>query len=167
MQEIEKKFLIKNIPEELEKFKKIRIEQGYLNTFGNPTLRIRKYGNEYLLTYKSKIESTLNSAKICREEELPISEEAYFHLKTKIDGQMIEKWRYFIELENNLIAELDIFDGYLKGLKFVEVEFKKEEDSVSFNPPIWFGKDVTFDYRFRNSYLSSVSNINEILGGIL
>jgi len=43
MNEIEKKFLIKNLPENLEQYEKVRIEQGYLNTVVTPTLRIRKY----------------------------------------------------------------------------------------------------------------------------
>ena len=61
------------------------------------------------------------------------------------------------------IKGTDVFEGYLDGLIMVEVEFESEEDAVKFNPPEWFDKDVTFDYHYRNSYLSEISNISEIL----
>ncbi len=56
-----------------------------------------------------------------------------------------------------------MFHGYLEGLEFVEVEFQSEEQANGFNPPEWFGEDVTFDKRYRNSYLSSISDMSEIL----
>ena len=38
----------------------------------------------------------------------------------------------------------------------VEVEFSSIDEANSFNPPEWFGKDVTHDGRFHNSYLSQI-----------
>lgn len=163
MKEIEKKFLIKRLPEGLENCEKVRIEQGYLNTSDGPTLRIRRQMQEYILCYKSKMKSEENVAIVCKEEELPLTKEAYNHLKDKIDGSMITKTRYLIPLKDELTAELDIFDGYLEGLRMVEVEFENEEMATRFTPPNWFGKDVTFDPRFRNSYLSSILDVSEIL----
>ena len=163
MNEIEKKFLIKYLPENLENYPKVRIEQGYLNTIATPTLRIRKKDEAYILCYKLKQRTELEVASVSKEVELPLTEEAYNHLKTKIDGRMIEKNRYLIPLENGLVAELDIFDGFLKGLKNVEVEFKSEEEASKFETPEWFGKDVTFDLRYKNAHLCSISDVTEIL----
>ena len=49
--EIERKFLIWQLPEHLEQYPCLQIEQGYLCT--NPVVRIRKQDDSYFLTYKS------------------------------------------------------------------------------------------------------------------
>ena len=161
--EIEKKFLVKNLPENLEQYEKIRIEQGYLNTIAAPTLRIRKQNQEYILCYKFKQKTKLNVASVSKEVELTLTEEAYEHLKTKIDGRMIEKDRYLLPLKNGLTAELDVFDGFFKGLEVVEVEFSSEEEASKFEAPDWFGKDVSLDSRYKNAQLCKLSNVAEIL----
>lgn len=161
--EIEKKFLIKNLPGDLNQYKKIHVVQGYLSSSGRPSLRVRKYGEEYILSYKFKEKTQREAANVAREVELPLVEETFEHLMKKIDGQIIEKNRYLIPLQDDLVAELDVFEGYLDGLKFVEVEFKSEEDAANFNPPEWFGKDVTFDVHFKNGYLARISDVAEIL----
>lgn len=87
--EIERKFLIKkeNLPN-LESCAFHRIEQGYLCT--EPVVRIRRQDEEYFLTYKSK-------GLLAREEyNLPLTREAYQHLKSKADGLVISKTRYLI-----------------------------------------------------------------------
>ena len=66
----------------------------------------------------------------------------------------LEKTRYNIPLENNLIAELDIFKGELKGVYFVEVEFISEEQMEAFQKPDWFSKDVTQEDFSSNSFLA-------------
>lgn len=154
--EIEKKFTIKFLPKDLEKYEKKVIEQGYLCT--NPIVRIRKCNENYVLTYKSKIgiEDNVSSAKVCNEVELPLTEEGYYHLREKIDNHLIAKSRYIIPISNGLKAELDIFDGYLKGLIFVEVEFPDVSSADLFEPPKWFAEDVSFDIRYANHYLSKI-----------
>ena len=51
--EIERKFLVKTLPEGLDSYKCKHIEQGYLNT--NPDVRIRKSDEDYILTYKGDV----------------------------------------------------------------------------------------------------------------
>lgn len=166
MKEIEKKFLIKTLPQNLETYPKIQIEQGYLNTIATPTLRIRKYNEQYLLCYKFRQKTERQVASVAKEVELPLTQEAYHHLKTKIDGRMIEKRRYLVPLKDELTAEIDLFDGFLKGLEVVEVEFPTEEIASKFTPPDWFGKDVTFDLRLKNAHLCSISSVSEILDNL-
>ena len=50
--EIERKFLIKEMPSNLEDYPHRTLEQGYLCT--GPVVRVRKDGERYELTYKSK-----------------------------------------------------------------------------------------------------------------
>lgn len=154
--EIEKKFTLKEIPRDLDKYDKIEIEQGYLCT--GPVVRIRKANDEYILTYKNKtgIDEKKINTKVHNEIELPLSEKAYMHLREKVDGKIIKKTRYLIPLNNGLKMELDVFHGYLKGLVFGEVEFASIEDATAFQMPDWFLADVSSDYRYRNTYLSNI-----------
>ncbi|NBH99079.1 CYTH domain-containing protein [Anaerotruncus sp. 1XD22-93] len=144
--EIERKFLITELPENLTQYNCRRIEQGYLCTA--PVVRIRRQDQEYYLTYKSK-------GMMVREEyNLPLTAEAYAHLREKTDGNLISKQRYLIPLNETLTAELDIFDAPFAPLMLAEVEFSSEEEANSFAPPAWFGEDVTFSGKYHNSYLS-------------
>ena len=144
--EIEKKYLIRRLPENLEQYECKRIAQGYLCTA--PVVRIRRSNDDFYLTYKG-------AGLMAREEyNLPLTKEAYEHLLPKIDGLLISKTRFLIPLSDGLTAELDIFDGELAGLTMVEVEFTTIEQADQFIPPEWFGEDVTNSGKYHNSYLS-------------
>ena len=148
--EIERKFLVTQIPGHLEDSACRTIEQGYLNT--SPVIRIRKDNDKYELTYKSK-------GLMAREEyNLPLDKESYCHLRTKTDGRIIRKKRYMIPLEHSLTVELDIFEDDLAPLVLAEVEFPDEESANAFVPPDWFGEDVTFSGKYHNSYLSKCNS---------
>ena len=144
--EIERKFLVKEMPDNLDNYERVDMTQGYLYT--NPVVRIRKENDDYVLTYKG-------SGLLSRSEyNLPLNEASFNHLIKKCDGIIISKSRYKIPLKNNLIAELDIFKGDLDSLKLVEVEFNSVEEADNFIPSEWFGEDVTTDSRYHNSYIS-------------
>lgn len=158
--EIERKFIIKELPHNLNEYPCLFIEQAYLCT--NPVIRIRRQDEAYYLTYKGK-------GLMSREEyNLPLNKEAYEHLRPKADGNIISKKRYVIPLENprftegyvptedaaNLKIELDIFEKPFKPLIIAEVEFPNEEMANAFLMPEWFQKDVTNDPAYHNSDLS-------------
>ena len=156
--EIERKFTIKALPEDLTQYVCKELEQGYL--CNRPVVRVRKSVKNgeasYILCYKSKLgleQKTDATAQVCREEEMPLTEEAYEKLISKVDGRVITKKRYLIPYESYTI-ELDVFAGELTGLVFAEVEFPDEEAAASFVAPDWFEKDVTFDDRFKNGRLA-------------
>ena len=145
--EIERKYLVKELPERYEEFPGRQIEQAYLCT--DPVVRIRQDGEEYYLTYKSK-------GVLAREEyNLPLTKEAYEHLLPKADGIVLSKTRYRIPIEGTrLTIELDIFQGIYEGLALAEVEFSTEKEAMAFTTPAWFGRDVTFSGEYQNSRLS-------------
>lgn len=145
--EIERKFLIKTLPENLESYPCRHLAQGYLCV--KPVVRIRRDNEKYELTYKS------GGMMARMEYNLPLTDQAFEHLKTKIDGRLIEKRRYMIPLDPYTI-ELDIFDGDLAPLIIAEVEFPTIEEANNFTAPDWFGEDVTYDGRYHNSYLSRI-----------
>lgn len=144
--EIERKFTVKQLPERLSDYPYHQIEQGYLCT--EPVVRIRRQDEEYYLTYKSK-------GLMAREEyNLPLTEAAYGHLRTKADGNFISKRRYMIPFDRWTI-ELDIFEGCFKGLILAEVEFDTVDSANGFVPPDWFDADVTCSTRYHNSTMST------------
>lgn len=144
--EIERKYLVSTLPDNLEQYTCKQIEQGYLAT--DPVVRIRRSNDKYTLTYKG-------SGLMIREEyNLPLNAESFEHLKEKIDGILIKKRRYLIPYGEKYTIELDIFEGELAPLQLAEVEFETEEEANSFIPPEWFGEDVTFSTKYHNSTLS-------------
>ena len=149
--EIERKYLVKKLPQDFASYPKQKISQGYLNT--QPVVRIRRSNEDYYLTYKG-------DGLMAREEyNLPLTVDAYTHLLKKADGNIITKTRYLIPLQNNnlnkdLLIELDVFEGKFEGLYLAEVEFSSEEDADAFAPPDWFGEDVTLDGTYHNSRMS-------------
>lgn len=144
--EIERKFLIKKLPDNLTSYKARKIEQAYLCT--DPVVRVCRDNDDYYLTYKSK-------GMIVREEyNLPLTKEAYGHLLAKADGNIITKTRYEIPEKDNLTIELDVFEGKFDGLLLAEVEFASEEEALGYIPPEWFGEDVSNSTKYHNSTLS-------------
>lgn len=146
--EIERKFTIKTLPQNLQDYPCLHIEQGYLNT--EPVVRVRKQNDDYFLTYKG--EGLLER----KEQNLPLNKESYLHLKEKCDGNIISKKRYLIPLDD-LTIELDIFDAPFAPLIIAEVEFESKEQANAFQAPDWFLEDVTFRKEYQNSVLSRMS----------
>ena len=144
--EIERKYLIKTLPQNLEQYPCRQIEQGYLCT--DPVVRIRRSDDKYTLTYKGR------GLMVREEYNLPLNEDAFSHLCKKIDGILIKKCRFLIPYAEKYTIELDIFDGELAPLTLAEVEFPSEEEANTFVPPEWFGEDVTFSTEYHNSTLS-------------
>ena len=135
--EIERKFLVIQPPENYRDFPCRKIEQGYLNI--RPVVRVRRADDQYFLTYKS-------AGLLAREEyELPLTEEAYLHLREKCDGNILTKTRYLLPLDDapHLTVELDVFEGIYEGLILAEVEFPTVEAARAFVPPPFLGEEKT------------------------
>lgn len=145
--EIERKFTIKALPKNLSSYPCHLIEQAYLNT--DPVIRVRREDDTFYLTYKGK-------GLLAREEyNLPLNEQAYYHLLEKADGVIISKKRYVIPIEDtSLCVELDIFEKPFAPLIIAEVEFPDKETAEAFVPLDWFSQDVTNDPAYHNSNLS-------------
>ena len=124
--------------------------QGYL--CASPVMRIckskKKNGEcHYILSYKGK-------GLLEREEyTLPLTEEAFEHLKAKIDGRLLTKRRYLLPY-GEFCIELDIFKADLAGLIYAEVEFSSVEEAETFLPPEWFGKELTKEPGHTNADLA-------------
>ncbi len=155
--EIERKFLVKKLPDNLEQYEYRQIEQAYLNT--TPVVRIRRSDEDYYLTYKG------NGLMAREEYNLPLDAESYQHLLEKADGHPITKKRYLIPLSSreineecqcllngaSLTIELDVFEGALAPLVLAEIEFPSREAARVYRMDTRFSRDVTENPDYHNS----------------
>lgn len=151
--EIERKFTVNKLPEDLDKYDHHVIEQAYLTVA--PAIRVRREDDTYYMTYKGV--SGDNTALAHEEYNLPLTKEAYDTLSLKADGVVIRKKRYLIPYGEYTI-ELDIFDEPFSDLVIAEVEFPSTDEAGKFTPPEWFLQDVTGQRQYSNAYLSRSIN---------
>ena len=147
--EIERKFTIKELPDDLDSYDHHIIEQAYLTT--TPTIRVRREDDRYYMTYKGV--GGCNTSLAHEEYNLALTAEAYDTLSSKADGNIIRKTRYLIPYGKHTI-ELDVFAEPFETLIIAEVEFDSTDEAYDFKPPAWFLEDVTDREEYRNSYLS-------------
>ncbi|MBQ7657410.1 MAG: CYTH domain-containing protein [Butyrivibrio sp.] len=131
--EIERKFTVRHLPEDLDKYPYHVIEQGYLNV--SPAIRVRREDDSYYMTYKNKStyaskghealtqpqcsqvnlhsagedhEAPAQSQTIgATEYNLPLDKASYEHMLTKADGNIIRKKRYLLPLNTDGFTEAD------------------------------------------------------------
>ena len=148
MQEIERKFLVKRLPDDAWEKEVKDIDQGYIAVEPNETeVRVRRIGGRAKLTVKCGL-------GVSRPEtEINLSEEQFAALWETTDPRRLKKRRIMYPLRG-LLAEIDVFCERHVGLITVEVEFHSIKESELFVPPDWFGADVTNDPRYRNQSLA-------------
>lgn len=146
--EIERKFLVKEVPENVGSYPFEEISQGYLAVTDDDTeVRLRRKGKAYYLTIKS------GKGMKRHEIETELNKEQFDILWPKTVGKRVEKRRVNISVEN-IIIELDIYCGTLEGLKTAEVEFKTQSEADAFTPPSWLDREITLDERYKNKNLA-------------
>lgn len=142
--EIERKFLIdRSKLKDYSHFAFHRIEQGYVFDTEKGVLRIRRSGEVYFLTIKSR--GTLERNEI----EFEISGDEANVLLGMCDKR-ISKTRYKF-LINDKVWEIDIFEDDLFGLVLAEVELDNIDEKITL--PDFVCKEVTEDIRYQNSNL--------------
>ena len=161
--EIERKFTIKYLPREIESIKKITQKHIFKDIVCSIRVRscIDLFTNEKVFTHTIKARGeNVQKYSIC-ELEKNISEEDYNKLEPFDGSKVIEKYRCIVPIGDNLKAEVDIFDGWMKGLVIAEVEFETIEQAENFELPDWF--EMAVPHReFSNRKLSTKSR-DEIL----
>ena len=152
--EIERKWLIKkeDIPYDLNdsNVQKYDIKQTYICF--DPEMRVRDYNNGESFEFTMKNNMTIDGM-IRDEINIDITKEQYDNLVIKQEGNTIDKTRYQLYDDGQIIA-LDIFHGDLDGLAYMEIEFKTEEESNNYQEPEWVIKDVTSDINYKNGHLA-------------
>lgn len=140
MDELERTFLVKFIPNGLKNCSSKEIIDIYIpKSSPHPIIRIRKIGNMLEMTKKQPVKSRDRSHQI--ESTISLSKAEYRSL-ARLNGKQLRKIRYYYKC-NNRVAEIDIFQGPLKGLVLVDFEFKSKKEKNAFKPPAFCLADVT------------------------
>ena len=146
--EIERAFVAERVPPAAVLGPGVRLRQGYLASEGDTEVRIRLTTTAASLTVK--VGSGLTRTEI--EVDLPMAdaEELWSHTA----GRRLDKARHRVVLPGGEAAEVDVYADELAGLCRIEVEFTSEAAAAAFDPPDWFGREVTDDPRWRNASLA-------------
>lgn len=145
MLEIERKFLVVGQPW-ISAGEGVPIRQGYIARGQQAVVRVRVAGADALLTIKGPTKGVSRS-----EFEFPIEREQAENLFALCVGHIVCKTRYRIGIESHEF-EIDVFEGENSGLVVAEIELGHENEH--FSRPVWLGREVSFESRYRNSELS-------------
>lgn len=146
--EIERKFLVTQLPPEAAQAPSTDLRQGYLALDGAVEVRVRADGETRVLTVKG------GSGLSRTEAELPLDAERFDRLWPLTAGRRVDKRRHRLALDDGLVLEVDVYAGALEGLMTAEVEFGSEAASAAFTPPAWVGRELTGDKRYANQSLA-------------
>jgi len=146
MSEIERKFLVDELPADLGPGAALR--QAYVAVDGPTEVRIRATGTDCRLTVKGG--HGLERAEV----ETEIDREAFEALWSLAQDRHIDKVRHRVAVGEHT-AEVDIYGGSLSGLQVVEVEFASVAEAEGFTPPAWFGRELTGDPGWSNAALAT------------
>lgn len=153
--EIERKFLVEQLPKDLLSSPFEIIEQGYLAISQEREVRIRRKGQAFMLTVKS------NGNLIREEYETLISKAQFETLWPATVGKRLQKQRWTIPL-NSHIVEVDAYHGNLEGVYVAEVEFKSAEAAILFVPPPWFKQEITHFSFMKNKNIFRIKSKEEL-----
>jgi CYTH domain-containing protein/CHAD domain-containing protein len=146
--ERERKFLVEIAPDDLDDFQAVELRQGYLAADEGRSVRVRDAGpGGCTLTIKA------GSGAERTELEWPIERREFDAAWVHTTGRRVEKSRHRIPFGAHTV-ELDVFAGALDGLMMAEVEFTSSDALQAFEPPVWFGREVTDDGRYTNASLA-------------
>ncbi|CCE54555.1 hypothetical protein [Corynebacterium casei] len=139
--EIERTFLVAEVPEWLEKMQPEEMTDYYLpsDMSTHPKLRLRQKGDKYEITKKSVVVDGDASQQL--ESTIKLSSLEFEALRN-CSSRKVSKRRYSVDTEN-WTTEFDVFTGSLKGLILVDFEFKDEKSMREFVAPDYCGADVT------------------------
>ena len=147
-QEIERKFLLKRIPPDLTTYPHHLIDQGYLMaTPDGKQVRLRRTPRHCTLTFKTA------DGAVREEREIEITAEQFKTLWPATSGKRLTKVRHDIPWKD-LTIEIDVYGGINNGIVVAEVEFGDDQQCAAFQPPDWFGEEVTNDPRYSNVILA-------------
>lgn len=133
-QEIERKWLIDNLPD-IEQEKAIPYERHFLYNHHGIEIRIQKKGEKY--EWERKVESSSLGRDSLKYEIT----EAEFEFFRQYSVTSIKRESYIVESSPPI--SIKVYDGEHEGLIRVEVEFSSEGEAKKYTPPTWFGPEIT------------------------
>ena len=148
--EIERKFLLDGLPPTMRCARREPIRQGYLALDGDTEVRVRITPQGAMLTIKS------GRGGVRVEEELALDTRQGDALWELTEGRRVAEDAPARAARRTATptVEVDEYAGALDGLVVAEVEFAGEEAASAFEPPAWFGRELTGDRRYANRSLA-------------
>lgn len=143
--EIERKYLVKNDSWKSFVSRKHVIKQGFLNLEKDLIVRIRLMDEQGFITIKGPPKGLL---RVEFEYEIPLNDS--LELLKLCKKYVLSKTRYVV-LYKDSIWEIDVFEKENKGLIIAEIELEKE--SQNFEKPNWLAKEVSYEDKYLNSQL--------------
>ncbi len=148
--ELENTYLAKELPKGLEKFPCKEIIDVYIPANDpHPCLRLRKRGDKYEITKKQPVSGDDASAQ--NEHTIKLTKDEFDSLSS-VKGKKAHKIRYEYDYKGNK-AEIDVFQGDLKGLVVVDFEFDDPKKRAAFGMPDFCLADITQDKTFAGGML--------------
>ena len=146
MSEIERKFRVARLPT-ADLGEGTSLRQAYVAVEGDVEVRVRSDGTHHARTVKG------GAGRERDEVEVAIDATAFADLWRVAGARHLEKTRHRVDLDG-LTAELDLYAGALAGLAVVEVEFASRQEAEAFDPPDWFGAELTGQAAWSNAALA-------------
>jgi CYTH domain-containing protein len=146
--EIERKFLVKQLPPAGKRTAGCRIEQGYFPIHSKDLeIRLRSKDSRHFITFKK------GRGLSRQEEEIEIPRSRFLALWPLTRGARVTKCRHKLSWDKRII-ELDVYQGRHRGLVTAEVEFESARQSRSFRTPDWFAREITGSRSYANRTLA-------------
>jgi len=145
--EIERKFLVRSDGWKQQAVRQRTLRQAYLSKSHALSMRVRIEGNESAtLTIKAAKQGFERHEF---EYRIPVADaEALLAWRS---GTVITKTRHIVPIDE-LIWEVDVYEGENRGLVIAEVELSKADQTV--HRPAWLGDEVSHDGKYFNASLS-------------
>ena len=147
-QEIERKYLLKNMQWRDFVTESVRMTQGYFPSSG-VTVRVRIADTKGYLTIKGKSDDFFVRSEY--EYSIPI-EDARKMLSEFCGERIVDKIRHYVPAENGMVWEIDEYLGENDGLFTAEIELPSADTVYSI--PDWVGDDVSDKPEYSNGSLS-------------
>jgi len=149
--ELEKTYLAKYLPKNLEKHPSKEIRDIYIpKKSHHPVLRVRKNGDVYQMTKKEPVTGQDSSEQF--EHTIKLTKDEFAALE-KLSGKKSRKIRYYYKLDGRTY-EIGVFKDALGGLVIIDVEFTDKKDKDAFAMPDFCLVDVTQEEIFAGGMLA-------------
>ena len=146
--EIERKFLVNQLPAGWKRRACTHIVQGYFPMASDDLeIRLRRKASKHFITIKG------GHGRRRLEEEIQIPEPKFRSLWPLTRAARVAKRRYRIPCHGHMI-EMDVYQGPHRGLITAEIEFDSVGASRSFQPPNWLGREITRRRQYTNEALA-------------
>ena len=139
--EMELTFLAREIPQEIVGVTPQFMMDVYIPDVGHAELRVRQKGDKFEITKKKPILGGDGFTKIMKEMTIPLTKTEFEALSLSGKRKVL-KYRYNVTI-GGFPAEVDIFQGPLKGLVMIDFEFSDMSKRNAFKAPSVCLADVT------------------------